>query len=167
MIRLTACLFVAALASACSSVQAYEGPPRDDTQVATIIPENQRNRQREAGPFGAPKDGGRVVIRVNGESLRPLKDRFAVLPGRVVVAALYMDERTPYPDRRLLTESVDLSFDAAAGHTYAVRGRATWPQGKPAVTLWVVDGATGRSVASVAVPEAKTILKFDPPDLVP
>ena len=167
MVRTAVCLALAALATACSSVQAYEGPARDDAELAFVIPENQRNRQRAAGPFGTPKDGGRVIVRIGGEGLAAFKDRFAVLPGRTVVSAVYMDKRTPYPDRELVTESVDLAFDAQAGHTYAVRGAATWPSGKAAVTLWVVDGATGRSVASAAVPESKVILKFNPPDLLP
>ena len=165
MVRTALSLALAVLGTACSSVQTYEGPARDDAQLAFVIPENQRNRQRAAGLLGTPKDGGRVVVRIGGESLAPFKDRFAVLPGRTVVSAVYADKRTPYPDRSLVTESVDLAFDAQAGHTYAVRGAATWPGGKAAVTLWVVDGATGRSVASAAVPESKILMKFDPPEI--
>ncbi|MDJ0523579.1 MAG: hypothetical protein QNJ90_16030 [Planctomycetota bacterium] len=161
MIRLATALVLVVLTTACSSLQTYEGPERDDSQVALIVPENQRNRQRDAGPFGAPKDGGRVIVRINGESLRPFKDRFSVLPGRTTVSAIYADKRTPYPEKALVTEAVTLTFDAVAGRTYAVRGRATWPSGKAAVTIWVVDGATGRSVASVAIPESKILLKDD------
>jgi len=165
MVRTALCLALTVLTAACSSVQTYEGPERDDSQLAFVIPENQRNRQLAAGPFGTPKDGGRVIVRIGGQGLEAFKNRFAVLPGRTTVSAVYLDERTPYPDQDLMTEAVDLTFDAQAGHAYAVRGAVTWPGGKAAVTLWVVDGATGRSVASAAVPESKVIMKFNPPDL--
>ena len=49
MIRTAACLVLASLAIACSAVQTYEGPERDEAQLAFVIPENQQNRQRAAG----------------------------------------------------------------------------------------------------------------------
>ncbi len=162
MFRTAACLLLVAASAACSSVQTYEGPERDDSQLAFVIPENHRNRQREAGPLGTPKDGGKVVVRIGGKQLSPPNDRFAVLPGSVTVSAIYIDARTPYPGKTLVTRPTQLTFKAVAGHTYAVRGKVHWPRAKAAVTLWIVDGATGRSVASAAVPESKVIIKTDP-----
>ncbi len=165
MIRLALCTLFAVLTAACSSVQAYDGPKRDDAELAFLIPETQANRQRDAGPFGAPKDGGRIKLLVNGKTLAFGKPRFAVLPGHITIGATYDDERTPFPDKDLETRPITLTFDVLAGHVYAVRGRAAWSAGKPIVTIWVVDGATKRVVASVAVPESKVILKHAPPDL--
>jgi len=165
MIRLALCMLFAVLTAACSSVQAYDGAEREDAQLAFLVPETQANRQRDAGPFGAPPDGGKISLLVNGKTLAFGKPRFAVLPGRVTIAATYEDERTPYPDKRLETRPITLTFNVAAGHVYAVRGRAEWSSGKAVVTIWVVDGATKRVVASAAVPESNVIMKNDPPDL--
>ncbi len=164
-VRTVLSVVMAGVCVACSAVQAYEGPERDDDQVAHVIPENQRTRQQDAGPFGAPKDGGRILMRINGQQLGFSKDKFAVLPGRVVVRASFQDKRTPWIDKDLETRDIEIAFDAVAGRTYAVRGRAAWSGYKAVVTIWVVDGSTGRSIASVAVPEANVILKTDVPEL--
>ena len=128
--------------------------------TAVIVPENQYNRSRAAGPFAAPCATGQVIVRVAGCRLNG-KRQFQVPAGRQALQVAFVDDTTPnegdsWDDMVLTTQAVAMSFDAQAGHTYAVRGKADWragSPGKPVVRLWVVDGADGRTVTSVVVPE--------------
>lgn len=133
--------------------------------VAVIVPENRHNRARAAGPFGGGSAGtSEVRVRIGGRSLGGFSSRFAVRPGRQDLAVAFVDDPAHLPDQLLQTRAVTLSFDAEVGHTYAVRGRATYGSGRPSVQIWIVDAATRRTVASVQVPDASAVLEWDPQD---
>lgn len=157
MIRIVLLAWICAVAAGCSgAVRAYEGAPRDDAQVAVILPENAYNRARES-PLGATSSGGEVRVRVGGQALGGTNNRFEVLPGRHDLAVAYLDRDAP-GGRTVATRAVTLPIDVQAGRTYAIRGLATWANGTPTVTLWAVDGTTRRTVASVVVPPTQVLV---------
>lgn len=145
---------LAALVAGCSSSRAVGTSAGCATAV--IVPENQFNRSRAAGPFAAPCATGQVIVRVDGCPLKG-KRQFQVPAGQQRLQVAFTDENTPnadgWDDMVLTTRAVAMSFEAQAGHTYAVRGQADWRGARPVVTLWIVDGADGRTVTSLVVPE--------------
>jgi hypothetical protein len=163
-VALPVVLAVGFLTAACSSVDTFEGG-RSDDQVAVIVPENPFNRRRDLGPFRTSSRSGEVRVRVAGESLGGFSHSFRVLPGRHDLAVVYLDDRTPYPERALRTREVTLRLDAVAGHTYGVRGEASYPGGRPTVRIVAVDGADGRVVAAADVPRDRILLVEDPEPL--
>ena len=147
-------VLLALVLPACGSVQAYPGGARSDAQVAQILPENAFNRQRQSGLLTPACGTGEVRVRICGKSLGGFSNRFEVLPGRVDLQVGYLNDETPFPDKLLRTRAVALSLDAVAGHTYGIRGQATWVGNQVQVRIWAVDSADGRRVASVDVPAA-------------
>jgi hypothetical protein len=152
MVRAALILALSGLTGACSgALQTYAGPSRNASQVAVILPENAYNRSRDE-PFGAAPSDAEVRVRVAGHALGGTHNRFEVLPGHHDLAVAYLDRTTPAGHGVLATRAVTLALDAQAGHTYAIRGTATWADGTPTVTLWAVDASSRRTVSSVVVP---------------
>ena len=152
--------------AACSSTRAVGADAGQG--MAVIVPETQINRVRAASPFNPPCTTGEVRVRICGSRLGGAR-RFQVPAGRRDLQVVYLNDDTPfetsYDDMVLRTEAVILSFDAQAGHTYAVRGAVDWRGGgeaRPLVTLWIVDGATGGTVTSVVVPDANVRVEHTP-----
>ena len=151
-------LAVAAPLTACSGTRDVRGSGTAGCATAVIVPENQFNRVRAAGPFGAPCATGEVLVRVCGQSLNG-KSRFRVPAGPQQLQVAYRNDTTPLDEKVLRTQAVPVAFTALAGRTYAVRGQAQWRGATPTVTLWIVDGATGQTVASQVVPQANVLIE--------
>jgi hypothetical protein len=156
MARIALLLLLACASAACSGTeQAYEGSGRDESQVAIILPENPYNRTRD-NPFSAGGTG-EVRVRVDGHTLGGMSHRFEVLPGRHDLSVVYYDPSAP-GNRTIGTRAVTLPVDVVAGRLYAIRGTATWANGRPTVTIWAVDGTTRATIASVVVPQANVLV---------
>jgi len=147
---------------ACGSLPTYSGPRKGAGEVAQIVPENAWNRARESSLLNPARGSGEVRVRVDGHSLGGTDSRFSVLPGRHDLQVAYLNDETPLPEKLLRTRAVTLSLQALAGHVYGIRGEATWVAGRARVRLWAVDGADGRSVASVDVPASHVFYEEGP-----
>ena len=150
-------ILLTAVLSGCGSVQTYEGPARPEGQIARIVPENAFNRARQSGILTPACGSGEVRVRICGQRLGR-SNSFDVLPGRQDLQVAYLNDETPFADKVVRTRAVTLSLNAVAGHTYGIRGQATWVGSQIQVRIWAVDGADGRRVASVDVPAANIII---------
>lgn len=153
---LAVCLVL--VATACSGARTVGTQAACANGTAEIVPENQFNRMRAAGPFSPPCVTGAVKVRICGQSLRG-KSRFRVPAGPQELQVAYTNDDTPYEDKVLRTLALPIAFNAQAGRTYAVRGRVDWRGGRAIVTLWVVDGADGSTVISLVVPQEKVLVE--------
>ena len=151
-------ILLATALSGCSSVQTYKGPARPEGQTARIVPENAFNRARQSGILTPACGSGEVLVRLCGRSLGGTSNSFDVLPGRLDLQVAYLNDETPFADKVVRTRAVTLSLNAVAGHTYGIRGQATWVGNQVQVRIWAVDGADGRRVAVVDVPASNVII---------
>ena len=134
----TAILFCL-VAVSCTSFQAYDGPPRPDSETALI----QTTRFTVDARIGAQDvaPGRSFFTSVDDQDLPDIA-KFRVLPGgRCVTLRLVYTPATGATTARL--NSV-LCFDAIAGRSYEVRVRI--PENQP-VRTWLVDLETGDTVA--------------------
>jgi hypothetical protein len=110
-----------ALLSACAPLLLYDGPPRPDNEVATIIPSTVE------------------VTSIDGRKV-PTDHAFKALPGVHAVVG-YLHNSSSYS-----TQPLAVCFYARAGHRYQVWGEDTvWP------SSWhvrIIDSATGETVQS-------------------
>ena len=134
----TATLFCLVAAS-CTSFQAYDGPPRPDTETALIKTTSVTVDAPLFGQGGFPARS--FFTSVDTQDLPNIAE-FRVLPGdRCVTIRLVYTPTTGVDTARL---SSILCFDAIAGRTYEVRVRI--PENQP-VRTWLVDLETGDTVA--------------------
>ncbi len=153
--RLAVCALLLAVGGCQRAVQTFRGNEPTASGAATIVPENPFNRARHA-PFTARDGDSAVLVRVGGQTLGGTHNAFTVLPGATELQVAFRETPPHLKGRQLVTHSVPLRFPAEGGHTYAIRGRSAWTQGRPSVTLWAFDGTAGRVVASLVVPAART-----------
>jgi len=98
-------LLLAALSTACGTLRAYSGAPRNPTEVASIRPATVRGHQI-------------LIESVDGQALNLLQDRAELLPGSHRVRATLV-LRT---ESRLATGTHELDFEAEPGRAYRVHG---------------------------------------------
>ncbi len=132
-------ILIVLTAAACSSFQAYDGPPRPDEETALI----------EIGPVITRSSRGNIPPRsfftsVDDTDLSNL-GRVRVLPGGrcVTLRIVY----TPYEGDDTARLNSILCFDAIAGRTYEVRGEIDEFTVNQLLRTWVVDLETGETVA--------------------
>lgn len=135
----TAILFCLVAAS-CTSFQAYDGPPRPDTETALI---KTTSVTVDAPLFGSGNFPARSFFTSVDDQDLPDIAEFRVLPGTrcVTLRLVYTPATGAVTTARL--NSV-LCFDAIAGRTYEVRVRI--PENQP-VRTWLVELDTGDTVA--------------------
>jgi hypothetical protein len=148
------------------SVQTFRGNEPSACNAATIVPENPYNRARHSPLAGACGDS-EVLVRINGQRLGGTHNSFTILPGTQELQVAFRESPARLNGRQLITHSVPLRFQVEGGHTYAIRGRSAWAQGRPSVTLWAFDGTSGKVVASLVVPAARTKIVGDGEFLAP
>ncbi len=132
-------ILIGLTAAACSSFQAYDGPPRPDEETAlirttTLVVELE---------FGAPdSSAGQAYFTLVDDTALPNLARVRVLPGsRCITLRLVYTPASGEDTAR--TNSIHC-FDAIAGREYEVRVRIPWDQ---PVRTWLVDRETDETVA--------------------
>jgi hypothetical protein len=156
-------LLVVLCMPACSSVQAYPGAERPDSEVAVIVPDNPRLRTL-ANPLGAgPAAGGQIYVAVAGQRLGRTNDSFRVLPGTAPLQVIFRDHQTPVTGLTLETKAVDFPVPVEAGREYRIRGLPVYPPASSRITrttdttkyrviLFAQETGTGRVVKQMEVP---------------
>ncbi len=129
------CLTVAA----CSSFQAYDGPPRPDNETALIKTTTITSRFVQGGT--PPRS---FLISVDALELQDLGE-IRVLPGGrcVTLRIIY----TPFSGDATIRQNSLLCFDALAGRTYEVRANIDDFSATAQVRTWLVDLESGETVA--------------------
>ncbi len=128
------CCLAALGLSACSSMQAYSGAERAESQVALIVPDNPRLRTL-ANPLGAGRAaGGQIYVAVAGQRLGRTNDSFTVLPGTAPLQVIFRDHQTPVTGLTLQTKAVDFPVPVQAGREYRIRGLPVYPPASSRIT---------------------------------
>ncbi len=126
--------------TACSSFQAYDGPPRPDNETALVKTTAVAVDSAFSGQ-GAVAPAQSFLTSTDDRDL-PNVSEVRLLPGgRCVTLRLVYTPNTGDTTSRINSE---LCFDAVAGKTYEVRVRIPNNQ---AVRTWLVDLETGATVS--------------------
>ena len=134
----TACV-LSLMVAACSSFQAYDGPPRPDNETALIETTSVAVDAQVSASNVAPARS--FFTSVDDTSL-PNLGRVRVLPGSRCITLRLVYTPTTGETTTARLNSI-LCFDAIAGRAYQVRVRI--PVGQP-VRTWLVDLETGETV---------------------
>ncbi len=129
------CLAVAA----CSSFQAYDGPPRPDSETSLI---QIRSVSTRSGRGNIPPRSS--FTSVDAQDLPNIAEVRVLPGGRCVTLRIVY---TPYEGVSTARLDSILCFDAIAGRTYEVRGEIDEFTVNQLLRTWVVDLETGETVA--------------------
>lgn len=141
----TACV-ISLIVAACSSFQAYDGPPRLDSETALIQTTSVAVDSQVSASNVSP---ARSFFTSVDDTNLPDLGRVRVLPGRrcITLRLVY----TPTTGETTARLNSILCFDAIAGREYEVRVRI--PVNRP-VRTWLVDLETGETVTEGRPTEA-------------